>query len=256
MTQNEMLVEIGKANEQVQRVMDWVKEHSAAFLPMNLKLYDAYYYDGSEKAKKEFPLTYAESYSEFEWFCNQQWEMFDDWLAENGIEWSGQNEIAHYIGRTSSFFLHDREIVDENRYYSINYDAILDNFLYYEWHCYTLPTKDGFVDTEINVEDYEECYAEYVDWIINSFFKEFTEKFDDTIKVYEYVHDTKENQVAYFKSYLEINEEVLQEQKDEDNRYEDERKSLLSKFTNEVVREIYERTGISNKDLKTLLAYA
>lgn len=66
---------IAKANEEIKKVADYLKEHEEAFQSMNLKLYDAFYYFGSDEMKKDFPLTYADNegrngWSDFDWFCD------------------------------------------------------------------------------------------------------------------------------------------------------------------------------------------
>lgn len=256
MTQKEMLDEINAANVEIQKVLDWVKEHEAAFDMMDLKMHNVsyYIYSGMED---DFPLTYAEekenksNYDQFYWWCEDMWRSFEEWLEEEGIKWS---QICNRVGRTSSFYLHDQNIIEFNRRTGRpDYTNILENFLCNEWNCYTLPIKNGFIDTEMSLEDYEEYFATDVGYVQDDFYKEFTDKFEDTVKVYEYIKDCKDNQVKYFKEYVANREAELEYEVEQERKYEEERQELLGKFTNEIVREIYDRNRLSNKDLQVLV---
>lgn len=240
-----------KANEEIKKVADYLKEHEESFRSMNLKLYDAFYYFMSDEMKKDFPLTYADNtgrneYDDFYFFCEDSYNTFKEDLKENfGIDFS---KMQNYIGRTSSFYLHDSSIVElennKNRYEGICFDGTIyqaiDYYFNNEYGNF-IDIKDGKVI--IDNDNLEDCENE-LDYIISDFYNDIVGYCKDIITVYEIIKNFKDNQVEYFKEYLECQEERLQEEKEEKERIEKENKDNCIS--------IKEKYNISDEDMETL----
>lgn len=253
-----------KANEQIKEVCDWLKEHEEAFHYLDLKLHDVYYYCYSEM-EKDFPLCYAmdngdSNYTEsyFYMFCEASYNQMTDYFAEEKIEF-----IRRQLGRTSSFYLYDGKIVEINtcgrRYYGIDFSQTLYNAMY-ELYCssvYLDFDDNGEINTEcIECEDEEEFidyYKPELEYIINDLYEDFTKHFEDTLKVYDYIKDFKENQVEYFKEWLQFYEDELEGQKKKEEEYEQRRQDLIAQFKSSVLREILNKYVTSCNDLEKLL---
>lgn len=236
---------IVKANEAIKKVADYLKEHEESFRSMNLKLYDAFYYFMSDEMKKDFPLTYADNagrneYDDFYFFCEDSYNTFKEDLKENfGIDFP---VMQNHIGRTSSFYLHDRSIIEiiSRRYEDIDIDYTIENFIDY---CYNnqygnfTEVKNGIINIDIdNTEEYIEEVEEEIDYVINNLYNDVVNYCENIITVYEIIKNFKDNQVEYFKEYLECQEERLQEEKEEEEAIrkeeEEERKRLEEREKN------------------------
>lgn len=242
---------ITKANEQIKKVIDYLKEHENAFQSMNLKLYDAFYYFMSDEMQEQFPLCYADNkgrneYDDFYWFCNDNYSMFVEDLKESfGIDFS---KMCHYIGRTSSFYLYN-DIIEIDRYNNIYVDVTIENFIckYYNDNYCNIENDNIKIDEYyFNNEDidYSEEIENELDYIINNLYNDVVNYCKDIITVYEMIKDFKNNQVKYFKEYLEYQEERLQEEKEEEERIKKENKDNCIS--------IKEKYNISDDDMETL----
>ena len=150
-----------KANEQLKRIRDYVTEHDAAFSDMNLKLHDASYYQCADM-EKDFPLCFADNEKRYEdsyfyQFCEATYDQFTDWCTEEGIDF---NKMCHHIGRTSSFYLYDKEIVQRERW-NVRWDWTMYNCFnelgYTNYYQMVEFTKEGNIDEEETLkfdEDY------------------------------------------------------------------------------------------------------
>ena len=209
MNKQQLTNAVNKANEVINNVKKWTVENIEAFQSMDLKLHDAACYDYSE----DYPLLQDDDNECFRWWCECQYGQFNEWLEENNIKW---NDIANYIGRTSSLYLHDRNIIDFDRNNKIDIDIY--TFIYNNY-C-GCDVMDIFTNNNIDIDlinkDNKEDVIEMLEWINTSLLNEFKALFEDTVKVYEYINDFKDNQVIYFKEELEYrNKEKEEEQKEE-----------------------------------------
>lgn len=242
---------ITKVNEEIKKVVDYLKEHEEAFQSMNLKLYDAFYYFMSDEMEKEFPLTYADNagrneYDDFYFFCEDNYDMFKEDLQESfGINFS---KMCYHIGRTSSFYLHD-DTIELDRYDNIDIDITIENFIceYYNDNYCNIENENVKID-EYYIDnediDYSEEIENELDYIINDLYNDVVNYCKDIITVYEIIKNFKDNQVKYFKEYLECQEERLQEEKEERERTEKENKDNCVS--------IKEKYNISDDDMETL----
>lgn len=242
---------ITKANEEIKKVVDYLKEHEEAFQSMNLKLYDAFYYFMSDEMEKEFPLTYADNagrneYDDFYFFCEDNYDMFKEDLQESfGIDFS---KMCYYIGGTSSFYLYD-DTIELDRYDDIDIDVTIENFIceyYNDNYCNiengSIKIDEYYIDNEDI--DYSEEIENELDYIISDLYNDVVNYCKDIITVYEIIKNFKDNQVKYFEEYLECQEERLQEEKEERERTEKENKDNCVS--------IKEKYNISDDDMETL----
>lgn len=198
-----------KANEAIKEVNTWIEENENTFLPMDLKLYDVIYYVFENDINSDL----------FNLFCEDSYRFFKEFMDENYID----NSIFNHIGRTSSFFLHDLNTIYINRG---RYDCI-------DWDLLTLITEmfNSYTNLDISInenkitidedfinlhfEDYHYTIEEYCDdiledlnYVISDLLNDLKLKFEDTLLLYNYIKDFKENQVEYFKEYLECYNEI------------------------------------------------
>lgn len=241
-----------KANEEIKKVVDYLKEHEEAFQSMNLKLYDACYYFMSDEMKKDFPLVFEKNekfnnneYNIFNWFCEDNYNFFEEDLKGNfGIDFS---KMCHHIGHTSSFYLHDCDIIDfidlDNTIYNI-----MANNIYYDLCIETINNKinESRLDELLNdneIDFYGDIDME-LDYTINDLYNDTVTYCKDIIVVYNIIKNFKDNQVKYFKEYLKLQEEILEDEKEEKEKIEKENKDNCIR--------IKEKYNISNEDMKIL----
>jgi len=235
---NELLV---KANEEVKKVVEYLRENEEMFDMMDLKLHEASFYDYS----KDFPLCYKSDeknttgYTNFYYFCEDNYDMFIEDLKESfNIDFG---KIRKQVGRTSKFYLAD---FVETTHCKIDIKDTLNNLL---CDCATLNYTDITDDFEIVpygncTEDDEEVLDELEE--ISGFYDWFIDKIEDMKTVYDIISDFKENQVKYYKEFLENEEERLQEEVDEEATEENKRE--------ETVTCIKEKYNISDEDMDIL----
>lgn len=256
-----------KANEQCMRIKNYIIENEDMFSSMNLKLYDASFYECEDMAE-DFPLCYADNEERIETsyfyrFCEATYDQFTDWCAEEKIDF---RTMCHHIGRTSSFYLYDKELVQRENG-RINWSWTVYN-IFYELgypNYYRLLEFDneGNVDEEESFKYNEDYYTkeEWIEelkpalqYIIDEMYDDFMKEIEDVKKVYEYIKDTKDNQVEYFKEYLEFYETNLQGEKDKRDKEMAEGKEIIVKMPKKI-RSIMNRSGLDNGDLKVVLQY-
>lgn len=196
----------------------------------NAKVYDVSYYtyNGWEE---DFPiLEQSEVESEFQWFCEREWEYFTDESANEFF--AGINR--DYIGSTSSFrmvgkYLSELETnFNGNEYYQqllditeveeIILESYLDNDDYYE----DLAEKiyEYIEDSESNLDN-----AEYI-------LECFQDEFKQVRRLYQQLKSFKDNQVDQFKEYLEGRVEDIE-------MHEPERRIDVVNFTSYQTEENY-----------------
>ena len=230
---------LAKVNEEVKKVADYLKENEDMFDMMDLKLHKASFYD----YERDFPLCYKDDeestngYNNFYYFCEDNYNMFVEDLKENfNIDFE---KMRKQVGRTSKFYLADWI---ETTHCRLDIENTI-NALLYDKYAYSLNY------TEIN----EDCkivpYGEYTEEDeelenIIGFYDWFIEEIKDIKTVYDIIKNFKDNQVEYFKEYLENEEERLQCDIDEEIAEEKEKE--------EIVNQIKDKYSISDEDIETL----
>lgn len=230
---------LAKANEEVKKVVDFIKANDDMFDTHDLKLHDVSYYCYKDM-EDEFPLCYAETdYGYFEIFCNCEYDEFMDWCAEHNINF---DKIIDRVGRTSQFYLHkwhDRDID-----YML-YNIVNDIDCWYR--CDYINFTDGVI-TSTDIETYEEETMETLLYFVEDFYDDFMKAIEDMVEVYEYIKGFKENQVEYFKDFLYGYEEQL--------AYEEEMKAKAEKERISVINLIQRKYDISDIDMELLMLNA
>lgn len=237
---NELLV---KANEEIKKVADYLKENEDMFDMMDLKLHDASSYD----YEKEFPLCYksdeenTSGYNNFYYFCEDNYNMFVEDLKENfNIDF---DKMKKQVGRTSKFYLADwietthcrldientiNSLLCDKYAYSLNYTEINED-------CKIVPYGE-YTEEDEEVQEELENIVGFYDW--------FIEEIKDIKIVYDMIKNFKDNQVEYFKDCLENEEERLQRDIDEEIEEENQKE--------EIANQIKDKYNISDEDMETL----
>ena len=206
-----------KADAKNAELIAYLKEHEKAFDMMDLKLHDASFYEYKD-LEHDFPLLAGEqetmTESLFDRFCESTYDQFTDWMNEENIDW---DKMRHQVGRTSSFYLHDEGnfIVLSNRDYSIDVQATLGCITDELGYSYLSVQykKDGKLNRDFTLQDYPNNLSDLLMIASGEMLEDTKKKLEDVIKVYEYIDDTKTNQVEYFKEWLENEEEYVRDSK-------------------------------------------
>ena len=235
---NELLV---KANEEVKKVVDYLKENEEMFDMMDLKLHYASYYD----YEKEFPLCYksdeedASGCNNFYYFCEDNYNMFVEDLKENfNIDFE---KMRKQVGRTSKFYLADWI---ETTHCRLNIENTIDTLLYNYGtdDCIEFNNDNEIVVRLSHTIEDEEVQDELKN--IVGFYDWFIEEIKDIKTVYDMIKNFKDNQVEYFKDYLENEEERLQSDIDEEIEEESKKEEIANQIKN--------KYSISDEDMEVL----
>lgn len=256
---------IAKANEQCKRIKDYITENKGMFSSMDLKLYDASFYEFG-KMENDFPMCFKENenrsygYTYFYDFCEDAYDQFKEWCEEEKINFRA---MCHHIGSTSLFYLYEKELVQRENG-RINWSWTMGNIfdeLAYPSSIMVEFNLNGNIDEE-KTFNYESDYYTKEEWteevkpslqyIIDEMYDDFIKEITDVKKVYEYIKDIKENQVEYFKKYLKFYESELQEEKNKCDRENAKRIEIIMKMP-ETIRNIMMRSALDSDDLAVVL---
>lgn len=184
------------ATKEVNKAANLLLEHEDKWNEsLNLKLYDAFSTDIDFECNGARVV--FDSDAQNEWFyryCEDTYDQFIEWCKEENIDF---NKMCDNIGRTSSFYLgklHADNLLDT--FYEAS-DVYTQNDLI----AYTLDEKGNLIIDYSSEEDLEDALASLLN-IAEYIYKEVEESLEDIIKVYNYIQDTKNNQVEYFKDYV------------------------------------------------------
>ena len=196
---NEYKPHIEKLNRQFKKL----QKHTQGLNYTDLKLYDvAFYVSDDERLLNHF-----------ENFCHFEYEFFNEWLKENMLE-------TEYIGRTSSFYFHGKNIYDFDIYDMKNDNNIFDTLAYgIESETEALFNSDSlehfYYDLEnylhYNLQDSEdlENLDDELDstlYEIEEYLIEYYREIKAVKRAYKWLEDYKKYQVESFKDYVENNE--------------------------------------------------
>lgn len=201
MNKNKLIEKVGIANRELKKVREYFTEleNMGLFEYYNLKLYDLFYE--------------CDNTEDFYNFCEYYYDMFIECVSES-CDNNDFESLAHYIGRTSSFYLIDTNKIIIDRF-TLNYDFTIDN-LFYDMFYYgsflefeneiinidsvLFPFKD-FVDIE---GTYESINNE-LDYIINGeFLEDLKAYFKDSITALEILKGFKESAINDFNYFVEV----------------------------------------------------
>ena len=196
---NEYKPQIEKLNRQFKKL----QKHTQGLNYTDLKLYDVAFYVGDDERLL----------NHFENFCHFEYEFFNEWLKENMLE-------TEYIGRTSSFYFHGKNIYDFDIYDMKNDNNIFDTLAYgIESETEALFNSDSlehfYYDLEnylhYNLQDSEDL--ENLDneldstlYEIEEYLIEYYREIKDIRKAYKWLESYKDNQIENFKDFVANNE--------------------------------------------------
>jgi len=195
---------IDAANAELKKIMDWFEGNKECFESLDLKLHDVSYYCYTE-FETDFPFINKQGWDMFDEFCNTEYDFMIETFAEDDL-----NYVEKHIGRTSSFYLYDDDIIEFKGKYGneFNWEYMLYNFVNENGYNDTIPdiTAEGKIDeTDKYLND---CEAN-LDYIIKDMYNEITKKYVGVVKMYEYIKEFKKNQVENFKDFCQGYEDDL-----------------------------------------------
>lgn len=205
------------ANKEIEKVKAMLEEKAEYFATRNLKLYDIAY---NEDLQEEFGLSDDQYNEAFYWFCNDSFADFEEWMQEERID----NRVMQYIGRSSSFNLIPmNDIIQLDRYGNIDFENSICQYVWidigHNSNIDSLIDADGKISIEkvrqylssvgndfycITVEEAAASLKGGIVDLIENIVSAFEYSLEDVEKVHYYLKDFKENQVEYFREYLEF----------------------------------------------------
>lgn len=241
-----------KAENEMLKVVEYLRKNENAFHSMDLKLHDVSYYIYTDM-EEDFPLCYKndtnDEYNYFCLFCEDNYNLFIEDLKESfNIDF---DKIRVNIGRTSKFYLHNYiEFYNGNIHYTNSMLNILQEFE--NITCLEIVEDFKISISEYDLKNYKDDVILELEYIINEFYNDTVKHCKDCIITYGVLKDFKENQVEIFKEYLSYYEEELKEQKEIEEQEENSRLEALNKFS-DIQKEIYNKYLINSEDLQKLL---
>lgn len=214
MDKNKLLEYYKMAQKTVKALGDFYDKHTDFLSTHNLKLYNAAFYNCSEEMQKDFPLCYSNSQKNnvdyFYGFCEQAYEDY-----RNLYPYHADNE--KYIGRTSSFYFIPQnagDYIDSNTYKNkANFIGDLYRYIIHDvnasYYISLSPKNNLLFDDGEEVLNNEEIYENVCGYLEDIGNYDVELLFADAIELYEYIDDSKKNQVEYFKDFLHNEEETL-----------------------------------------------
>lgn len=235
---------LAQAQKEIDRTKQYLQKHDDALFTMHdLKLHDVsyYLYDDFEK---DFPLLYADRNGNtddlFNFYCQCTFDNFDACLKEDCN--ADFETLAHYIGRTSKFYLNDFDSYGNKPENAIDY-------LFYEkadlWRTgIDLQDDEQLYIMGVDIDEYGDAIRDDLTEIINNFYNMTVEHCAPFIRCYEILKAFKENQVADFKDFCSYYETDLQEQR--------EKEIAQEKADNETLLAIIKKYGMTSGDVCTI----
>lgn len=221
------------ANKGLSKVVEYIKQNKEMFDYMDLKLHDVSYYYYTEM-EKDFPLTYESDKDIFYTFCEDSYDTMVEMLNE--AHFIDFDKMRHQVGRTSKFYLHN--------WYDKDIDFMLYNILSdisVWWYTDYINIYNGVVSAD---ENEEKEAIEPLEYLATDFYKDFMDAIEDIKIVYNYIKDFKDNQVGYFKDYVQDNEEYLQYEKEQIEKENNKNKNIAL--------DIKSKYNITDEDFNTL----
>ena len=232
-----------EVNKGLQEVRDYLTSIESVWSDTRtLKLYDAFC--KVSDILDEYPLVKENDGDDiFYDFCQISYDDFTEWMEEEHIK-----DERKYIGRTSSFYLTD--------IHGKSMSAVIENLLAsIDGGYYSIDVDDNchmihFADTEYFTEAEQiESEQEYMEYIANGeFLKDVKDYLKDAARIADYIDGFKENQVEYFKEYIESRNDIYaaeaEEEQQEEETFIDEHKTAIESIT-AAIEGIIKTTGCS-----------
>lgn len=173
---------------------------------MDLKLHDAcgmtVFTKDIAGGKVTIELDGKEADSLFDIFCQDAFSTFQDMSFEDLKIFLDFNDIADYIGRTSSFYLTKMHNNYKDKYATALYEIAGDLLSDVELKIENDMIKVDFDRTmEFYDEDYERLYLDLM-YIINGLVEHVESILEDVKTVYDYIENFKKEQKEMFTEYV------------------------------------------------------
>ena len=173
---------------------------------MNLKLYEAcdmtVFIKDIAGGKVTIELDGKEADSLFDSFCQDAYSTFRDMSFEDLKIFLDFNDMADYIGRTSSFYLTTMHNDYKNKYITALYEIANDLLSDIELKMENGTIKVDFDRTmEFYDEDYERLYLDLM-YIINGLVEHVESILADVKMCYDYIENFKKEQKEMFTEYV------------------------------------------------------
>ncbi len=173
---------------------------------MDLKLHDAcgmtVFIKDIAGGKVTIELDGEEADSLFDIFCQDAFSTFQDMSFEDLKIFLDFNDMADYIGRTSSFYLTTMHNDYKNKYITALYEIANDLLSDIELKMENGMIKVDFDRTmEFYDEDYERLYLDLT-YIINGLVEHVESILADVKMVYDYIENFKKEQKEMFTEYV------------------------------------------------------
>lgn len=195
------------ANSKLYKAQELLKEAEPMWNKyMDLKLHDAcgmtVFIKDIAGGKVTIELDGKEADSLFDIFCQDAFNTFRDMSFEDLKIFLDFNDIADYIGRTSSFYLTKMHNNYKDKYATALYEIAGDLLSDVELKIENDMIKVDFDRTmEFYDEDYERLYLDLM-YIINGLVEHVESILADVKMVYNYIVDFKQRQKEMFTEYV------------------------------------------------------
>ena len=195
------------ANYQIKKAQELLVNNEHMWnKPMDLKLHKAcgmtVFIKDIAGGKVTIELDGEEADSLFDIFCQDAFSTFRDMSFEDLKIFLDFNDMADYIGRTSSFYLTTMHNDYKNKYITALYEIANDLLSDIE-----LKMENGTIKVDFNRtmefydEDYERLYLDLT-YIINGLVEHVESILADVKTIYDYIENFKKEQKEMFTEYV------------------------------------------------------
>lgn len=182
------------ANKEIQKTLDYLEKNSQVFDMYDLKLHDIQSYIWG-KMEKDFPeVGEGEAQYLFDLFCQKSYDIF---TYEYDFD-----EYRVDVGRTSSFYL--QNIINQRNEGS--YIDVVAEIIYNQIssHLNFDFDKRGLIELGEWEFEHEENTIEDLGLVTEYLFDGAKSFIEDRLEIADYIISFKENQVKYFKEFIEF----------------------------------------------------
>lgn len=185
---NELQNKVDLANNEIKKALAYVNERQEIFQYLDIKLHKA--------ISIENELNTVDNFNDF---CTVAFEqMLEDLESEHDILFYNHNFA---LGRTSSFWLHNGDLVPQNFDNSFEntielVENVAHNYIGLDMYFQNSP----YFEIENESEDF---FEEDLDIFTEHFYKEVKDNIKDIEIVFNYIDSYKNNQVEYYTEFIE-----------------------------------------------------
>lgn len=206
LTENNYIFQSAKRllNAELDKCLNLLKETEDKWNEyIDLKLHDIGYGNTDcDFELNEAEIHFTEDYIEscFDDFCNISYDDFIEWCkAETNTNF---NELKDEVGRTSSFYLGRLHNNETDKYIVALAEAVDD----FNMSSLAFRMEDDKIRPILEINENDDDIEDIVNEMLSlseCLYDNLKYKLDDIVKVYDYIHDFKENQVDSFKDFVQ-----------------------------------------------------